>query len=71
MMSLEAMITRTAGGEECSSPGDYLRCLAEYEMIEADMCPQLGGDGMEHYWRGHSEGSGHKGTLSQVVKVAT
>ena len=71
MMSLEAMITRTAGGEECSSPGDYLRCLAEYEMIEADMCPQLGGDGMEHYWRGHSRGSGHKGTLSQVVKVAT
>ena len=25
MMSVEDMVTRTAGGEECSSPGDYIR----------------------------------------------
>ena len=25
MMSVEDMVARTAGGEECSSPGDYLR----------------------------------------------
>ena len=25
MMSVEDMVTRTAGGEGCSSPGDYLR----------------------------------------------
>ena len=25
MLSVEDMVTRTAGGEECSSPGDYIR----------------------------------------------
>ena len=25
MMSVEDMVTRTAGGKECSSPGDYIR----------------------------------------------
>ena len=27
MMSVEDMMSRTAGGEDCSSPGDYLRCF--------------------------------------------
>ena len=26
MMSVEDMVTRTAGGQGCDSPGDYLRC---------------------------------------------
>ena len=30
VMSVEDMVTRTAGGQGCDSPGDYLRCRIFY-----------------------------------------
>ena len=35
MMSVEAMVTRTTGGEGCDSPGDYLRYFLELIILEA------------------------------------
>ena len=36
MMAVEDMVTRTAGGEGCDSPGDYLRLQPEILDIQSE-----------------------------------
>ena len=68
VLSVEAMKTRTSGGEGCDSPGDYLRYDADLILIvKMRRHHQLGRHGVGDHWRGHRGFSGFRSTVSEVI----